>query len=668
MAELSVSRKSVKELLSLSDTNTKGKIYIIPEYQRPYRWDKEKCETLWIDLTNFYEDTRGEDDHEYFLGTIVTCSDESSPKNIDVIDGQQRITSLFLLLRAFYTKFEEMLEKNPNDDEIIGLMKSIEPCIWNVNKITHKVVDKKDIHIHSLVATDKDNQIYHYILETGKALNDQTSNYKENYEFFLKKYNEYITSSPKDWKELCLSIIERCIVLPIECDTLDSALTIFGTLNDRGLPLSDSDIFKAELYKQKTSKEEKDDFTKSWKELEETVNDGGFSLDALFRYYTHIIRGMNCDNTKEIGLRRFYAGGDNKYKLFKNSDFFKNIQDLAAFWKEVNVRNEEFDDTNRFCNVEAKKYIHCLNCYPNEYWKYPISVYYHVHKNDGDFKPMFADFLRRLLSYMFVRFVESPTVNKIKDPTFNFCIDVASRGNADFSYKIPENFKQQLSQYSSSKISKPMILLEAYLFDDQQKLIQESFEIEHIFPQKWQNTNYNGWNQEEAKKHLNMFGNKIAFEKKLNIQAGNGYFGQKKSKYCLSRIKEVVDLSTHESEDWTRQDIESRDEKMLNRLESFFKKNIDESHKSSIELYNMTDGNETVLIVKTDDNGNVKLILDAVFEDSTNATLQEVLSKNIPTKTIHEVCSSMDVLISYIPKEFIKKHADDINGLLLTAL
>lgn len=130
---------------------------------------------------------------------------------------------------------------------------------------------------------------------------------------------------PMDWKKLCLCILKRCIVLPIECEDLESALTIFGTLNDRGMPLSDSDIFKAELYKQKQTKEEKEDFTQRWKSLEETVFDGGFSLDDAFRYYMHIIRGRNKDKSDEIGLIRFCVGEDNKYSKFKESNLFLKI-------------------------------------------------------------------------------------------------------------------------------------------------------------------------------------------------------------------------------------------------------------------------------------------------------------------------------------------------------
>lgn len=569
MAELSVSRKSIGELLSLSDINSKGKKFVIPEYQRPYKWDREKCETLWLDLKNFYNDVSCDDDSEvYFLGTIVTCKDGDNAKEINVIDGQQRITSLFLLLRAFYTKLENMIRDKPDDDNVQGLMSSIEPCIWNIDKMSKKVTNKSDIHIKSLVATDNDNSVFHQILETGKEF-DSKSFYAKNYSFFLSKCNEFAQETPLKWKDLCLCILENCIVFPIECVDLDKALTIFGTLNDRGLPLSDSDIFKAALYKLKQSKDEKEKFTQEWKTLTETVEDGGFTLDDLFRYYTHVIRANQKDKNKEIGLRRFYAGNDTKYSYFKEDDFFTNLVKLAEFWKLLNDRT---DDT--YCTLEARKYIHCLSCYPNEYWKYPISVFYFKHEGNDDFKNIFTVFLKQLMSYLFARFVVSPTVNSIKTPIYKFCEDLYQSGKANFDYKLPPEFESTLSTHSTLKISRPMILLHSYLHDENQDLIDTNFEIEHIFPKRWQDTNYNGWNKEDAEIHLDMFGNKIALEKKLNIQAGNGYFGRKKGFYEKSKISEIKSLANYGSDDWVKEDIEERNSKMFNTLKTFFENNL----------------------------------------------------------------------------------------------
>ena len=75
-------------------------------------------------------------------------------------------------------------------------------------------------------------------------------------------------------------------------------------------------------------------------------------------------------------------------------------------------------------------------------------------------------------------------------------------------------------------------------------------EIEHIFPRNWQNTNYNGWDEKEAQEYLEQIGNKMFLEKKLNIQAGNGYFNKKKEIYKDSYFIEARDLYASSQKDW----------------------------------------------------------------------------------------------------------------------
>ncbi|MDR2119448.1 MAG: DUF262 domain-containing protein, partial [Tannerella sp.] len=99
MSKLHVDQQSVKKILS----EYKSK-YLIPEYQRPYEWDEDKCRTLWDDILEFAIPENNPDkfnsSDEYFLGSIVTFKNEDNC--LEVIDGQQRITTLLLLLRAIY--------------------------------------------------------------------------------------------------------------------------------------------------------------------------------------------------------------------------------------------------------------------------------------------------------------------------------------------------------------------------------------------------------------------------------------------------------------------------------------------------------------------------------------------------------------------------------------
>lgn len=212
MPDLSVSKKNLKTLFS----ELQGKKFIIPDYQRPYKWNIEKCETLWKDIEDFMSN-EAQDNKDYFLGTIVTFV--NNDKNQEIIDGQQRITSFLLLLRAFYRKLEDMVE----DDDVRGLKHQIAPCIWDINSISQKVEDKKTIRIKSLVATEKDNDIFHSILEIGIADIVANDNYSKNYIFFKKCCDEYAQNYPLKWKELCVTILNKCIMLPIECDTPEIA-------------------------------------------------------------------------------------------------------------------------------------------------------------------------------------------------------------------------------------------------------------------------------------------------------------------------------------------------------------------------------------------------------------------------------------------------------------
>ena len=363
MADLHISEESIYDLFS----SMKDRKFIIPDYQRPYKWDVEKCEILWNDIENFVE-TKVKSDM-YFLGTIVSFENED--KNPEIIDGQQRITSFMLLLRAFYSKLEGM----PSDDDVNGLKNKLAPCIWDTDEISGKVTDFTKTKIVSEVATDDDKATLKNILETGNADSGQKDNYSLNYLFFKEKCDSYAQNSPMKWKELCVAILNSCIILPIKCESQDTALTIFSTLNDRGLPLDDSDIFKAQLYKLATDNESKKKFTTTWKLLSEICDNGKITINDVFRYYSHFIRANNNETQKEIALRRFYS--NNKYERLKHPNLMSDLIDLAEFWRYINTGYKyENEELSYEISSYSKKILHCLSFYPNEYWKYVVSVFF----------------------------------------------------------------------------------------------------------------------------------------------------------------------------------------------------------------------------------------------------------------------------------------------------
>lgn len=120
MSKLNIDQKTVYGLFSDRKID-----FLIPDYQRPYAWGESECQTLWDDIFAFAipeEDVDKFDQRdEYYLGPIVTF------KNVDgkqeIIDGQQRLTTLMLLLRAFYQRSGKMQDKGT-----MTMRKRIEQC------------------------------------------------------------------------------------------------------------------------------------------------------------------------------------------------------------------------------------------------------------------------------------------------------------------------------------------------------------------------------------------------------------------------------------------------------------------------------------------------------------------------------------------------------------
>jgi uncharacterized protein with ParB-like and HNH nuclease domain len=555
---LTINKKSIAVLFR----DIKNHKYIIPDYQRPYNWGLDECETMWRDIVD-----NSDSPNEYFFGTIVTFKDSND--NLEVIDGQQRLTSFFLLLRALYRKLEY---SDQNSRDIIGLKNQIAPCIWDTDDITQEITDYSLIHIESKVAVESEIAIFHNILKTGESGKDAEDNYSSNYGLFIKKSDEYAKECPTKWKKLCIFILNKCIVLPIECDSEDTALTIFTTLNDRGLPLSDSDIFKAKMYRNCKTKTEQKKFTEIWKGLTATCDEAEMGVDDIFRYYMHVIRARNNDNKREIGLRRFYA--DRQYAYLKIEHIQQELVNLANFWKYIKHR-EDSTLEGYVISKEAMKWLHCLAYYPNEYWKYPVSVFFLKNKENKDFDYNLCNLLKKEIAFLFGKFIITPTINAIRDDIFNAYISICQRNDPNFRLDFTiDQITQRLREYTSPRLTKALLLLDAYLNKKQNELIDEYFQIEHIFPQKWQNTNYKGWSEEEAEAYLELYGNKVVFEQKLNIQAGNGYFGKKKERYKQSGIANVIGLSKMKQDDWTKEDIEKREKRFCSTIIEFIKNEL----------------------------------------------------------------------------------------------
>ncbi|WP_336182830.1 DUF262 domain-containing HNH endonuclease family protein [Fusobacterium polymorphum] len=558
---ISVNKQTIEQFL----LNARTKPFLIPEYQRPYSWTSDQIDTLFNDIWEFTCNEGGTDkEGTYFLGSIVSYENDRGEQ--EIIDGQQRITSIFLLLRAIYTKLNGVEEKT---EEAKNFISKIEPLIWSTNKLTGKV-DYSSILLNSKVISETENQTLKNILESGEIDKESEDNYSKNYNQILKLIEEKSVENALMIYQFIYALLNQVIILPITADSQETALTIFSTLNDRGLPLSDADIFKAKIYNHLKSKEEKEEFIEKWKELEEDTQDISESIQQLFYYYMFYLRALENDrNSTTPGLRKYYSA--NKFKKLLEADILDDLRKILNIWKVIDdysknrIENESWSE-----NKDILKVLDILTSYPNEFWKYPVIVYYLSHKDKKEFEIKFLKFLRKLYVELLKKYIEIPTINAVKANILKLNAEIINSDKPIFDFKaLPEDeIKEKIKTPHRNAVR---MLLKTLTYDIQDNLLEKKWEIEHILPVKWENNYDLRENEKVAKEKIEHLGNKTPFEKKLNIIATNNYFSKKKILYLNSEIKMTKEIGELKSNKWDLDDIIERDIRMTDKIISILK-------------------------------------------------------------------------------------------------
>ncbi|MDY0193380.1 MAG: DUF262 domain-containing HNH endonuclease family protein [Aliarcobacter butzleri] len=535
MKALHADPKTVRELFT--------KEYIIPDFQRPYSWEKEQCDKLWDDVIDFIENNNSVE--KYFLGNIIVHPYENK---LAVIDGQQRLTTLMLFIKALHNT--------------AGTVGALEECLKIKDPLTSKFIDK--LKIESEVIADDKNALNDIIFNSGENLKDENL-LKKNFKFFYEKINlwwKQSNNSTENLNKLILRFLDNIVILPIECGSQDDALIIFETINNRGMALSDSDIFKAKLHSFSMKDNKKDEFTKRWNSLKEH--------EWLFRIHMHILRAEKKDIGREIGLRNYF---DDKQ--------------ILSNWKKVLYSLEIYHaiDNTWECSDEISIWWLILDTYPNIYWTYPLYVFLHKYGKfeneeftlEKEIESEFINLLRNLTKYLFIKGLLHNSVNSIKDTIFKICKAIDSE--EDYSIHISQNLSEEELHEFTKKIEKNhgrylrgLVLLSAYLNENQNKsdffnVISNNYHVEHILPKSW--NHYDSWTEETYEENINKLGNLVPLEWKINIKAQNEFFSRKQIKYQDSKIQDVQELLPLKS--WYFEDFLNRNTEIINRLRNFFK-------------------------------------------------------------------------------------------------
>ncbi|QQW78603.1 DUF262 domain-containing protein [Helicobacter pylori] len=522
--EVEVESKKLHEILVDAEY-----FYQVPDYQRPYVWDKDHLGALIDDLVGSYTNNR---EYEYFCGSIV-IAENPKDKRWDVVDGQQRLTSFIILACTILRLYKHRLEQKSKD--------FIEGSIYDK-------YDKEKERLKFLTAQNYNSIFENTVLnhlefedikksEWNKKFEENT--YLRNAYYFRELLNESVKNgSISDMDDFVKWFYEHIVVTRIVCFEQDSAMQIFQVLNDRGQPLSPIDILKSSLMQEiKQDSEKRKDFITTWDKLVEackSVEGVDIDLEDFFNMYLEYADPSASKKRADKGLK----------KVFKDSkkDACGFIYDVSAFMKSYTDLLKKQD-----------RYIYLLRYLPSRYWASILTTALYVKYPD-------FDALKRLLvSYYYQTWIAGGTITRIKQTSINIIKNVKSNKDIETiqelildnieSYNTFNQYHYNLwDSYSvyPSKWLRPVLALANYFMADEEKphfiVMDAETQVEHILPQKPKRGSQ--WNadfdKEKREEWVNNIANLTLLKRKKNAQALNGDFDEKRKIYGGKDTSKVI--------------------------------------------------------------------------------------------------------------------------------
>jgi len=359
-------------------------VFAIPLYQRPYAWTTEEAGALLEDIQAFM-DSDGTDNNamnEYFLGSIVLIKGGSSSE-AEVIDGQQRLTTLTILLAVMRGLSNEKFGH--------GLSHFI--CEEGNPAVLHS----KDRY--RLTLRKRDAQFFreHLQAEDGisrlQGINEADLTEESHRNIYLNTLHyqkQLANTSPEEIERLATFIINKCYLVLVWTTDKDSAFRIFSILNDRGLDLSHTDILKSEILGG-LAEGEQQLYTDKWEDVENGVGRDGF--EDLFGHIRMIKMKEKARKTILEEIRSHIQPAKDPKVFIDNT--------LIPYADAFSV----ISDANYLCtsgDFTINSNLKWLNRIDNFDWMPPAILYFSKHKNDPQKLEAFVEDLERLTAGMLI--------------------------------------------------------------------------------------------------------------------------------------------------------------------------------------------------------------------------------------------------------------------------
>jgi len=539
--------------------------FSIPNYQRPYSWGTEQAGELFDDLLaaseGFTPGSRTEVT-PYFLGSVVLIKSEQNP-DADVIDGQQRLTTLSLLLSALRVTFDDVRRKATfaalifeEGDPLVGTK---DRCRLTLRERDHAFYEK------NILRHDDLSQLGEVL---KGSLPDPQKRLAENANL-LRKRATGLTPQRRD--ALAAYVLQHTYLVIVGTPDLASAFRIFSVLNDRGLNLSVADILKADVIG-KIDEEEQEVFVKAWEDAEEDLGTEKFT-----EMFSHIrmIHGRSK-------LRKNVLDGIRESVLTLNEPK-KFIRDELIPYAEAyrTVLFQEYVSADTAVDNQVNRYLRLLARLDDADWVPPVIYYLVRNKHSPVNIATFLKDLERLAATMWIRRCD---VNQ-RIARHGLLLTAIDSGEDLTAPASPMQLSDEemaetrrilngeIYQLTPKKKRKMVLLrLDESLSSGEASYDFDHITIEHILPQNPDEASeWCSWwpDEEERTRQVHRLGNLALLNQRQNSAASNWDFATKKTKYFLGRSGSCPFALTTEvvgREKWLPEDFEERQQRFLDQL------------------------------------------------------------------------------------------------------
>lgn len=562
---------------SLAKVFSDDYVFTIPGYQRPYAWGTEQAQELLDDLLAALADapTQLSDANPYFLGSIVLIKSEASPE-ATVVDGQQRLTTLTLLLSAIRATVKDTAVQT-------GITKRI---------YEHGDVVSATQARYRLSLRERDREFFREYVqhEDGLAkllglnakLSDSQSRLRANAQVLkqgLARLDEPTLT------RLVQFIITRCYLVTVATPDLDSAYRIFGVMNSRGLDLSATDILKADILGG-LPEAQRDTYTQRWEETEEDL--GREAFGELFSHIRMVYRKAKPQSTLLKEFKAHVAPEQNPRAfmdevLLPMADAFEEL--ISASYASQ-YKAEEVNEQLRWLNrLEFKD------------WVPPALVFFVRHGNEPEkLLSFFTDLERLGYSLLIRRSGVNDRIERFSKLTTSIekgeDLDAATSPLQLSPLEQDEVYRRldgPLYDSLAPRVLAVLLMRLDRLVADKQATYQHAVvSVEHVMPQ--QPAPRSQWQEwvPDTQAHqywVHRLGNLALLSRNKNSSASNRDFDWKKSSYFTKGGVSSFALTTQvlQHPKWTVDVMEHRQSALMQTLEQHWRLQARQSQEALAE-------------------------------------------------------------------------------------